>query len=124
MKYQAKRNIKRQVQAILFCAIAMWMLVNGLASLPAMAHPLLPPSVLEAYSDLVMYNGYVYGTDAEGREAIAYENSGSWDVVCSSDSHFSGVDLVDKCEIPIGSARHLKVLKHKGMSHDMYVARI
>jgi invasion protein IalB len=124
MKYQIKRNLKRQAQAILFCAIAMWMLASGLATLPAMAHDPVPPSILEPYSDVVMYDGYAYGTAENGQEAIAQQDGGDWKILCQSDRTFSAHELMDQCNVQIGSARHLKVLKRKGLSHDLYISNL
>jgi hypothetical protein len=124
MKYQIKRSLKRQAQAILFCAISMWMLASGVATLPAMAHDPVPPSILEPYSGVVMYDGYAYGTAENGQEVIAQQNGGDWQILCQSDHTFSAGELVDQCKIPTGSARHLKVLKRKGLSHDLYVSNL
>lgn len=125
MKHYQKKRIKVQAQTILFCAAAIWMLVSALAAVPAIAfQPQHSPDVLASYEDVATYQGYAYASSESGKEAISHKIEGRWEIVCQSDHHFTGFELLEKCNVPIGTARHLKVLKHKGMSHTMYVADI
>jgi len=101
------------------------MLVSALAAVPAIAfQPQHSPDVLASYEDVATYQGYAYASSESGKEAISHKIEGRWEIVCQSDHHFTGFELLEKCNVPIGTARHLKVLKHKGMSHTMYVADI
>ena len=124
MKHYQKKRIKVQAQTILFCAACIWMLVSALAAVPTMAfQPMRSPDILSSYEDIVTYMDYAYASSEAGNEAISHMNSHKkWEVLCQSDRHFSGFELIERCNVPIGTARHLKVLKHKGMSHEMYVA--
>lgn len=125
MKKQQKIRIRRQAQAILFCSILVWMAASFIAAVPAMAfQPQHSPDSLASYEDVAIYQGYAYASSVSGEEAVSHKVDGKWEMVCQSDHHFTGFELLEKCSVPIGTARHLKVLKHKGMSHQMYVANI
>lgn len=82
------------------------------------------PSVLADYEDVVLYEGYAYGLSASGGEAIAHEEAGQWKLVCQAGHHLVGSELLGECGIPIGTARHLRVLQKKGMSHELYVSNL
>ena len=125
MKKQQKRRIRQQAQAILFCSILVWMAASFIAAVPAMAfQPQQSPDVLAGYEDVATYQDYAYASSKSGEEAVSHKVGGRWEIVCQSDRLFTGFELLEKCSVPIGTARHLKVLKHKGMSHQMYVAGI
>ena len=125
MKKQQKRRIRQQAQAILFCSILVWMAASFIAAVPAMAfQPQHSPDILASYEDVATYQDYAYASSKSGEEAVSRKVGGKWEIVCQSDRPFTGFELLEKCSVPIGTARHLKVLKHKGMSHQMYVAGI
>ncbi|PZO22619.1 MAG: hypothetical protein DCF25_02325 [Leptolyngbya foveolarum] len=125
MRKQRQRRIRQQAQAILFCSILVWMAASFIAAVPAMAfQPQQSPDVLTDYEDVATYQDYAYASSASGEEAVSHKVGGKWEMVCQSDRLFTGFELIEKCSIPIGTARHLKVLKHKGMSHQMFVAGI
>lgn len=125
MKRQQQRRVRRQAQAILFCAILIWMAASFIAAVPAMAfQPQRSPDGLADYEDVATYQDYAYASSTSGREAVSHKVAGKWEMVCQSDRLFTGFELIEKCSVPIGTARHLKVLKQKGISHQMYVAGI
>ena len=87
-------------------------------------HSTATPTILSSYEDVALYSNYAYASSESGKEAIAHKVDDQWAIVCQSNSHFKGRELVNQCDVPIGIARHLKVLKHNGMSHELYVADI
>ena len=123
MKRYQKRNLKRQAQTILFCAVLIWAVFNAIASGAAMAlQPAIAPNILDSYADVVIYNGYAYGASADGGEAIASKATGKWQLSCAFDHHLSNHELLGTCGLPIGTARHMKVLRKKGMNHELFVS--
>lgn len=126
MKLRRKRLIKQRLQALLFCSVLAWMAASFIAAVPAMAmHSQATPSIFSSYARVETYQGYAYALEgAQDGEAIALEENNSWKVLCTASFHMSAVDLVQKCNVPIGIARHLRVLSHKGMSHDIVLPDI
>ena len=123
MKSSSRENIKKQVQAVIFCAVLIWAIINMIASSAAMAfQPDTAPSILDSYEDVIIYNGYAYGTSANGAEAIASEANGEWKLSCAFDHHLSNQELLGPCGLSIGTARHMKVLRKKGMNHELFVS--
>ncbi|MBE9062237.1 hypothetical protein [cf. Phormidesmis sp. LEGE 11477] len=123
MKRHQRRNLKKQAQTILFCAVLIWATFNAIASGAAMAfQPATAPSVLDGYEDVVVYNGYAYGTSADGGEAIASKATGEWKLSCAFSHHLSNQELLGPCGLPIGTARHMKVLRKKGINHELFVS--
>ena len=126
MRKQQKRRIRQQAQAILFCSILVWMAASFIAAVPAMAfQPETKPTVFHDYASVVRYQEYAYASEGpRGAEAIAHKENGSWQILCEASTPMSGIDLVQNCDLPVGMARHLKVLSHEGMSHDIVVPNV
>ena len=124
MKKKQKNRLKKQAQVILFCSVLIWMAVNFLSAIPAMAfHPKAVPSIFAEYDIVATYKGYSYASEGpQGNAAVAFKQNGLEKIQCKLSSTPTGIELVQKCEVPISIARHLKVLGHKGMSHDLVVA--
>ena len=126
MKSRQKRLAKQRLQALLFCSVLVWMAASFIAAVPAMAmHSQATPSIFSSYARVETYKGYAYALEgAQEEEAIAKKENNTWKVLCTASFHMSGVDLLQKCDVPIGIARHLRVLSHKGMSHDIVLPSI
>ncbi|KPQ33313.1 MAG: hypothetical protein HLUCCA11_18950 [Phormidesmis priestleyi Ana] len=123
MKLRQKRRIRQRLQTLLFGSILIWMVASFIAAVPARAlHRQSAPDILSEYARVESYRGYVYGLEgADGAEAIAKEENGTTKLLCKAASAMSAVDLVQACGVPIGIARHLRVLSHKDMAHDIVV---
>ena len=123
MKLRQRRRIKQRLQTLLFGSVLVWMTASFIAAVPAMAlHQQTIPNVLGEYARVESYRGYAYGLEGTyGAEAIAKEENGTVKLLCKASSAMSAVDLVQKCNVPIGIARHLRVLSHKNMAHDIVV---
>ena len=123
MKKHQKRRIRQQAQAILFCSILVWMAASFIAAVPAMAfQPEPKPALFYDYASVVRYQEYAYASEGpKGVEAIAHKENGSWKIRCEASTPMSGINIVQQCAVPVGIARHLKVIGHKGMSHDLVV---
>jgi len=123
MKIHQREDMQKRVQAVIFCAVLIWAVINVIASGAALAfQPATAPSILDSYADVVIYNGYAYGTSADGGEAIASKASGKWQLSCAFDHHLSNRELLKSCGLTIGTARHMKVLRKKGMNHELFVS--
>ena len=124
MNFRQKRRIRQRLQALLFCAVLVWMAASFIAAIPAMA--MNTPATLSVFSDYARvetYQGYAYALEGkQGEEAIAVKDSNQWQVLCTAPSRMSAVDLVQNCNVPIGIARHLRVLSHKEIAHDIVLA--
>lgn len=124
MKSPQHRRIRIRAQAIAFCAVLIWMIISAISAVPAMAfQPEKTPTVLADYENVSIHDGYAYGSSAS-REAIAQKEDGQWKVLCKAGHHLTKSELLGECGISIGTARHLRVLQKKGMSHEMYVSDI
>lgn len=126
MKKQRQRRIRQQAQAILFCSILVWMAASFIAAVPAMAfQPETKPTAFHDYASVVRYQEYAYALEGpQGAEAISHKENGKWQILCEASAPMSGMNIVQQCEVPVGVARHLKVLNHKGMSHDLVVPEL
>lgn len=126
MKKQQKRRVTKQAQAILFCSVLIWIAASFIAALSAMAfHSDTQPAIFQDYASVVRYRDYAYASEGpQNAEAIAHKESGTWQLLCEASTPISGMSLVQKCEVPIGTARHLKILNHKGMSHNLVVPEL
>ena len=124
MNIRQKRRIKQRLQTLLFCAALVWMAASFLTAVPAMAmHPQTTPSILSSYARVETYQSYAYALEGnKASEAVSKKENGEWKLLCTAASPMRGVDLVQDCNVPIGIARHLRVLSHKGMAHDMVLA--
>lgn len=119
--YRTQR-IKVQAQALVFCAACIWMLTSVLSALPAMAlHTQSSPNV-SGYPDVATYSDYAYASAPEGAEVLVHKENSQWIVLCQSKQPLKGIELIERCHVPTAIARHLKVLKHKGMNHEIYLA--
>lgn len=122
MNIRQRRRIRQRLETILFSAVLVWMAASFLVSIPAMAmHPQAMPTILSNYERVETYKGYAYGLEGEGgKVAIATKGAGKeWTLLCKADQPMSGMDILRNCDVPIGIARHLRVLSHKGMAHDL-----
>ena len=124
MNFRQKRRIRQRLQALLFCAVLLWMATSFVAAIPAMAmNTPTAPSIFSGYVRVETYQGYAYALEGDqGKEAIAVKDNNQWQLLCIAPSHMSAVDLVQDCNVPVGIARHLRVLSHKGMAHDIVLA--
>ena len=125
MNIRQRKRIRQQLQELLFGTVLVWMAASFIASVPAMAmHLQATPSILKDYARVETYQGYAYALEGEeGREAIALKDRNQWKLLCSASSRMSAVDLVKECNVPISIARHLRVLSHQEMAHDIVLAR-
>ena len=122
MNIRQRRRIKQKFQDILFSAVLVWMAASFLAAFPAMAmRPQAAPSILSEYERVETYRGYAYGLEGKhGSVAISTKGTDDqWMLLCKADKPMSGMDILRNCDVPIGIARHLRVLSHKGMAHDL-----
>ncbi|MFK8185208.1 MAG: hypothetical protein AB8B99_17690 [Phormidesmis sp.] len=96
------------------------MAVSFIAALPervAQAHA--TPSMFNSYARVESYQGYAYGLEGrQGGEMIARKENEKWEILCTETSKMNGIDLIQRCHVPISIARHLRVVSHKGMAHD------
>jgi hypothetical protein len=116
-----RAKLKIELSAILFLGVLIWMTIALLFEVPAMAfHTPRTHSILQGYESVVRYEHYAYGTRGT-KEAVAHEEHGIWKILCESDAHLKGVDIVNQCQVPVGIARHLKVLQTSGINHELFV---
>ena len=126
MNLRQRRRIRQRLQTLLFGSILVWMAASFIAAIPAKAlHRQSAPDILSEYARVESYRGYAYGLEgAYGAEAIAKKEDGAMQLLCKAPSAMSAVDLVQKCGVPIGIARHLRGLSHKDMAHDIVVPSV
>lgn len=125
MNLRQRRQIRQRLQTLLFGSVLVWMAASFIAAVPAMAlhTPATTHSIFNEYARVETYRGYAYALEGDGeQEAIAIKENNSWRVLCTASSHMSAVDLVQSCNVPMGIARHLRVLSHKGMTHSIVLA--
>ena len=110
----------------MFCSIFIWMATSFIAAIPAMAfHPEPVQNAFSEYGIVANYRGYTYASEGpNGGATVVSKQDGDLEILCKLKATPTGIELVQKCEVPIGIARHLKVLGHKGMSHDLVVPNI
>ena len=123
MNFRQKRRIRQRLQVLLFCAVLVWMAASFVAAIPAMAmNTPTAPNIFSDYARVETYQGYAYALEGnQEKEAIAVKDNNQWQVLCAAAARMSAIDIVQKCGVPIGIARHLRVLSHKGMAHDIVV---
>ena len=115
-------SYKVKAQIIVFCAALIWAMISVIsAGVAAAFEPAPTPSVLDAYDNVSIYNDYAYGSSAAG-EAIAYKRAGKWELSCQVNHHLSSKELLEQCNVPIGTARHLRVLQHNEWNHEIFVS--
>lgn len=124
MNIRQKRRIRQRLQALLFCTALIWMSASFIAAVPAMAmHPQATPSILSSYARIETYQGYAHALEGDkASEAVSKKEDGEWKLLCTADLPMNAIDLVQDCNVPIAIARHLRVLSHKGMAHDIVLA--
>lgn len=102
------------------------MVASFIATVPAMAfHTDAIADTFAEYSIVANYKGYTYASEGpEGSAIVALKRDKDLEISCKLETTPTGIELVQKCNVPVGIARHLKVLGHKGMSHDIVVPDI
>ena len=124
MNVRQKRRIRQRLQVLLFCAVSVWMAASFIAAVPAMAmQPQATPSLFSSYARVEIYQGYAYALEGDkASEAVSKQENGEWQLLCTASSPMRAVDLVQNCNVPVGIARHLRALSHKGMAHNIVLA--